>query len=152
VIPTPLPDRFLADFLIVRPAHEERAIREYVEIQARSGKVTHLEKIKTERFRARSMNAWDVRTTRDRYWVITNPTNFYSQKLFPSLDFTLSFSDPGLAFLVEWVRSVDTAPTNLTFVSTRACTLSGSADIRRSHSTVIPNPLSLCGVGNCFVR
>jgi uncharacterized protein with PIN domain len=32
-----------------------------------------------------------VRTDKERYWVITNPTNLYSQELFPSLDYTLSF-------------------------------------------------------------
>lgn len=91
VIPKPLPERLLADFLMTRPEHEERAIREYVEIQARPEKVTHLEKIKTERLRTRALDAWDVRTGRDRYWVITNPTNLYSQRHFPSLDFTISF-------------------------------------------------------------
>jgi hypothetical protein len=29
--------------------------------------------------------------TGERYWVITNPTNLYSQRLFPSADYTLSF-------------------------------------------------------------
>jgi hypothetical protein len=28
---------------------------------------------------------------KDRYWVITSPSNLYSQHYFPSLDFTLSF-------------------------------------------------------------
>ena len=36
-------------------------------------------------------NVWDVRTNKDRYWVITNPDNLYSQKLSPSMDYTLSF-------------------------------------------------------------
>jgi len=90
-IPKPLPERLLAGFLIRRPKHEEGYVREYVESQAPAEKVTHLEKIKTEHLRTRALDAWDVRTTRDRYWVITNPTNLYSQKLFPSLDFTISF-------------------------------------------------------------
>lgn len=34
---------------------------------------------------------WDVTTDQDRWWVITNPTNLYSQQHFPSLDYTLSF-------------------------------------------------------------
>jgi len=32
-----------------------------------------------------------VSTDKDRWWVITNPTNLYSQRHFPSLDYTLSF-------------------------------------------------------------
>jgi hypothetical protein len=34
---------------------------------------------------------WDVHTDKSRWWVITNPTNLYSQTLMPSLDYTLSF-------------------------------------------------------------
>jgi hypothetical protein len=34
---------------------------------------------------------WDVVTDKDRWWVITNLTNLYSQRHFPSLDYTLSF-------------------------------------------------------------
>ena len=90
VIPKPLPARVLGDFLVMRTEHDERAIREYVEVQARPEKVTHLEKVKTEHLRTRVLDAWDVWTTGDRYWVITNPTNLYSKRHFPSLDFTIS--------------------------------------------------------------
>jgi hypothetical protein len=89
-IPTPLPDHVLSDFTLGSPEHEERRIREYVESQAVGERVVHLEKLKTERLRTRTLDAWDVRTDRDRYWVITNPTNLYSHKHFPSLDFTIS--------------------------------------------------------------
>lgn len=34
---------------------------------------------------------WDVTTDKNRWWVITNLTNLYSQKHFPSLDYTFSF-------------------------------------------------------------
>ena len=34
---------------------------------------------------------WDVTTDQGRWWVVTNPTNLYSQQHFPSLDYTLSF-------------------------------------------------------------
>ncbi len=90
IVPKPLAERLLADFLVVRPEHEERSVREYVHIQARPQKVTHLEKVKTEHVGSRALNVWDVWTDQDRYWVITNPTNLYSQRDFPSLDFTLS--------------------------------------------------------------
>jgi hypothetical protein len=91
VVPKPLADRVLTGLLVIRPEHEERQVRQYVEIQARPERVTHLEKIKTEHLRTRVMDVWDVRTTGDRYWVVTNPTNLYSQHDFPSVDFTLSF-------------------------------------------------------------
>lgn len=90
-IPTPPRTRSLRRHVLKRLKHEERAIRQYVEIQARGERVTHLEKITTEHIGRRRFDAWDVHTGRDRYWVITNPTNLYSQKDFPSLDYTLSF-------------------------------------------------------------
>lgn len=77
--------------MVRRAEHEERAIRDYVESQARGERVVHLEKVATERLRERRLDAWDVRTKRCRYWVITNPTNLYLQSDFQSLDFLLSF-------------------------------------------------------------
>jgi len=53
--------------------------------------VRHLEKVASESIFGQQMDAWDVRTNKNRWWVITNPINFYSQRLFPSLDYTLSF-------------------------------------------------------------
>lgn len=75
------------------PEHEKKAIAEYVEWQAKKDeeKVLHLEKIKTEATLNGKLDAWDVHTDKTRYWVITNPTNLYSQELFPGLDYTISF-------------------------------------------------------------
>jgi hypothetical protein len=53
--------------------------------------VKHLEKVCSESIFGQPMAAWDVRTNKNRWWVITNPTNLYSQRLFPSLDYTISF-------------------------------------------------------------
>jgi hypothetical protein len=64
---------------------------DYVETQARDEKVVHAEKVKTEHILGRDYNCWDVHTDKDRYWVITSPSNLYSQHYFPSLDFTISF-------------------------------------------------------------
>jgi hypothetical protein len=37
-------------------------------------------------------DCWNVHTDKGtQWWVITNPTNMYSQTLFPSLDYTISF-------------------------------------------------------------
>jgi hypothetical protein len=90
-IPGPVATSVLNKSVLKRADHEERAIREYVEWQARKEKVTHSEKVTTEHLLDRKLDAWDVRTNKSRYWVITNPTNLYSQKLFPSLDYTISF-------------------------------------------------------------
>lgn len=90
-IPGPVSASVLRSAVLKRHAHEEQAIREYVEWQASNENVVHLEKVTTEHLFDRKLDAWDVRTNRNRYWVITNPTNLYLQKLFPSLDYTLSF-------------------------------------------------------------
>jgi hypothetical protein len=77
--------------MIKRAVHEEQLIREYVELQAKGEKVVHLEKVATERLRERRLDAWDVRTGKERYWIITDPTNLYRQEDFQSLDFLISF-------------------------------------------------------------
>jgi hypothetical protein len=90
-IPGPVSYSALKKAVIKQPEYEERSIREYVELEAIGEKVLHLEKLVTEHLLDRSLDAWDVRTDKERYWVITSPTNLYSQKDFPSLDYTLSF-------------------------------------------------------------
>jgi hypothetical protein len=80
----------LKSYTLLNPRNA-REISDYVEWQARGERVQHAEKVKTERLLGRDYECWDVHTRRDRYWVITSPTNLYSQELFPSLDYTLSF-------------------------------------------------------------
>ncbi len=50
-----------------------------------------LRMVKTEYVMGTAYEIWDVTTDKDRWWVITNLTNLYSQQHFPSLDYTLSF-------------------------------------------------------------
>jgi len=79
------------------PEHQAKEITEYVEWQLNKGgkkkqKVTHLEKIKSEVVFGEEHVVWDVHTSEPgRWWVVTAPTNLYSQVEFPSLDYTLSF-------------------------------------------------------------
>ncbi len=80
----------LSSFTLSNPT-SKRAITDYVWTQARDEKVLHAEKVSSEHVVGRDYDCWDVHTDKDRYWVITSPTNLYSQKYFPSLDFTLSF-------------------------------------------------------------
>lgn len=91
IIPGAMPAEALGGFVVNEAAAEEAAVRAYVEREARGERVKHLEKVATESIFGRPMDAWDVRTNRNRWWVITNPTNLYSHDLFPSLDYTLSF-------------------------------------------------------------
>ncbi|MEO8023898.1 hypothetical protein [Polaromonas sp.] len=76
--------------------HERDDIVEYVEWQSNKSKdsaveVTYLERVKSETVFGTEHVAWDVHTNEPRrWWVITGPTNLYSQELFPSLDYTFS--------------------------------------------------------------
>jgi len=89
-IPPPPAKHILGSFMLANPT-SKRAVSDYVETQARGERVLHTEKIKSEYLFGRDYDCWDVHTNKDRYWVITSPTNLYSQRYFPSLDFTLSF-------------------------------------------------------------
>ena len=91
LIPGPVADSTLAEVMLKQPEHEERGIREYVELEAQGETVTYAEKLATEHLFDRKLDTWNVRTNKEQYWVITNPTNLYSQKNFPNLDYTLSF-------------------------------------------------------------
>ncbi|MEJ6847006.1 hypothetical protein V3589_12415 [Sinorhizobium fredii] len=51
----------------------------------------NVERVKTEYVLGDAYDIWDVHTDKNRWWVITHPTNLYSQRHFPSLDYTLSF-------------------------------------------------------------
>jgi hypothetical protein len=90
-IPPPIPAEHLSDLVMPRDGDEVREIAEYVEWQAKNETVVHAEKVTTEYVMGRKHEGWDMRTDKERYWVITSPTNLYTQELFPSLDYTLSF-------------------------------------------------------------
>ena len=93
VIPPRVSDEVLNRFTLGRNENEANRIAEYVEWQCSKTKerVTYLEKVQTEHVFGNRHDCWNVRTNKERYWIITTPTNLYSQELFPSLDYTLSF-------------------------------------------------------------
>lgn len=74
------------------PEHERRAIISYWESQSPDEEVEHAEKVHSETLRGgQRFDIWDVHATDGRWWVITNPTNLYSQEEHPSMDYALSF-------------------------------------------------------------
>jgi len=87
----PLPPSELARYAVERDAGSESDIARYVEIETKDETVQHVERIKQEYVMGESYDIWEVTTDQNRWWVITNLTNLYSQKHFPSLDYTLSF-------------------------------------------------------------
>lgn len=90
-IPPALPPAALADLMFKRDRRSAQDIQNYVEWQAKGEIVEHAERVTTEFVLGRRVDAWDVYTDQRRWWVITSPTNLYSQELFPSLDYAISF-------------------------------------------------------------
>lgn len=91
VIPQPIPAEDVSRYSVDRDPDREAEIARYVEVEAPDETVLHVELVKEEVVLGDGYEIWDVTTDQDRYWVITNLTNLYPQRLFPSLDFTFSF-------------------------------------------------------------
>lgn len=72
-------------------AEEVEAVRSYMEWQAPDLTVEFLQKVYSENVMQHRHDVWDVHTNVDRWWVITNPTNLYSQEQFPSMDLAVTF-------------------------------------------------------------
>lgn len=69
---------------------EKDDIRAYVEGQLDEA-VVHLEKVGSELVGPSRHDTWDVHCADGRWWVVTNPTNYYDQKDFKSRDVVLTF-------------------------------------------------------------
>jgi hypothetical protein len=91
VIPSAIPLEDMSRFVFEHDELNADGIAVYVQRQSRGETVKHAEKVMTEHVLGRKYECWDVRTNKARLWVITPSTNLYDQKLFPSLDYTLSF-------------------------------------------------------------
>jgi hypothetical protein len=70
---------------------ERQAIVDYLTSQAPDERVDLLQKVYSERLHKTTHDIWDVHTDKERWWVITNPTNLYSQSQFPDMDLALTF-------------------------------------------------------------
>jgi hypothetical protein len=87
----------------VRASKQEKdAIRAYVEGQAHE-EIVHLEKAASELVGPVRHEIWDVHCPGSRWWVVTNPTNLYSQQDFKSRDVVLTFHI-GLALRQEYAQ------------------------------------------------
>jgi hypothetical protein len=91
---------------------EKDSIRAYVEGQAHE-KVVHLEKAASELVGPVRHDIWDVHCASSRWWVVTNPTNLYTQEDFKSRDVVLTFHI-GLALRMAYLseRDVPVLPTS----------------------------------------
>jgi len=90
VEPIAIPAAEVGRYSPTRDPDSEQDVARYVEFEAQE-KVSHVELIKSEFVAGERYDIWDVISENNRWWVITNITNLYSQKHFPSLDYTISF-------------------------------------------------------------
>src|SRR5436309_9344898 len=63
----------------------------YMTSQAPDLTVEFAQKVYAENVLGHRHDVWDVHTNVDRWWVITNPTNLYSQVQFPNMDLAVTF-------------------------------------------------------------
>jgi len=76
--------------LSATPEEIER-VSEYMRSQAPDLTVEFLQKVYSENVLHVRHDVWDVHTNVDRWWVITQPMNLYSQEQFPNMDLALTF-------------------------------------------------------------
>ena len=74
----------------VRSAAKDR-IMEYVQSQLGGEAVEHAELIRTDAVLGQAHETWNVVTAKGRWWVVTEPTNLYTQNDFRSADVVLTF-------------------------------------------------------------
>lgn len=89
-LPIEIPASVLPRYKVVSDPDSEQDIARYVEIETRGETVVHIEFVKKAAVSGTVHHVWDVITDKDRYWVVTELTNLYSQRYFPSIDFALT--------------------------------------------------------------
>ncbi|HEX5731659.1 MAG TPA: hypothetical protein VF131_02400 [Blastocatellia bacterium] len=70
---------------------EREHVLGYMLGQAPDETVELAQKVYSEQVHTVRHDIWDVHTSLARWWVITNPTNLYSQSQFPNMDLALTF-------------------------------------------------------------
>jgi hypothetical protein len=81
----------VATIMLPSKPEEKQAIIDYMNSQAPDLTVEFLQKVYVENVLSHQHAVWDVHTNADRWWVITNPTNLYSQEQFPNMDLAVTF-------------------------------------------------------------
>lgn len=70
---------------------EKEGVKAYYLSQSPGAKVNFLQKVYSEAVIGHRHDVWDVHASDGRWWVITNPTNLYSQDQFPNMDLAVTF-------------------------------------------------------------
>jgi len=73
------------------PEHFKQSVREYLEGQMHGVTIEHMERVASERVFDVQHDVWDVHADNGRWWVISEPLNYYPHSDFKSMDVALSF-------------------------------------------------------------
>lgn len=110
----------LSEAAMLDATNDERAhVNAYMASCAPESPVTFLQKMHSENVLGRIHDVWDVHCDKGRWWVITNPTNLYSQDSFPNLDLAVTVH-VGLCLRIP--RSERHKPDNLATAPFVECT------------------------------
>jgi hypothetical protein len=116
---TALAARLEADNKMLKATKQEREyVMGYMSDAAPDETLQLIQKVYSERLHTVKHDIWDVQTDCGRWWVITNPTNLYSQGQFPNMDLALTFH-VGLCLRIP--RSEEESPTALVLGPLVAC-------------------------------
>src|ERR1700730_3991299 len=77
--------------MLAATQEEINGVTSYFETRAPDLTVEFVQKVYTETILGHCHQVWDVHTDKDRWRVITNPSNLYSQDQFPNMDLALTF-------------------------------------------------------------
>ena len=70
---------------------EKQHVEDYYLGQSSNATIKFLQKVYSENIIGHRHDVWDVHASDGRWWVITNPTNLYSQDQFPNMDYAVTF-------------------------------------------------------------
>ena len=77
--------------MLTETEQERAGVKDYMRSQAPDLSVDFLQKVYSEMLGQVRHDVWDVHTDGGRWWVITSPSNLYSQDDFPNMDLALTF-------------------------------------------------------------
>jgi hypothetical protein len=77
--------------MLASTQEERETVEEYFLWQSPKASISFLQKVYCETVAGHKHDVWDVHASDGRWWVITNPTNLYSQTQFPNLDYAVTF-------------------------------------------------------------
>ncbi|MBY5808428.1 gamma-glutamylcyclotransferase, partial [Rhizobium leguminosarum] len=78
---------------MLHASEDEKAniVRYFLSQSSSDSRVDFLQKVYAETLMGHRHDVWDLHTSEGRWWVITNPTNLYSQDQFPNMDLAVTF-------------------------------------------------------------